>query len=143
VDVFGVVGNAVDLPDDSPLMKVRVPAARARGIPSEDLMRLVAARFESPERGIDRYDALLAHLNCKSDVPATVREHLRELQEVRNVVVHRGGLADERLRRIARTFSPSIDQPLHLDREQISSYVNAISAWIEGVEARVRSLCEG
>jgi hypothetical protein len=50
----------------------------------------------SMQKGIGRFEAILAPLGLGGAVPDAVRRTIFELSEVRNVIVHRRGFADKR-----------------------------------------------
>lgn len=137
-DVFVTVAGGIEIDEAHPLSKVRVPLALFEKLTSEERLRLLGSRYETRVTGVDRFDELLDVLHCKPEIEdLNIREHLRELQQVRNVVLHRGGIADHRLANLVRTFAIQAGDELELTHEQLMAYASALNTY--GVRVVVKA----
>jgi hypothetical protein len=95
------VRQPIPLPAPGALAKLKGPIAPFIGADSAVQSELVAdALWQSVEgtfTSVERFDAVLDRLGFSGDLHTTTREVLLELAEVRHCVVHRNGLADQRL----------------------------------------------
>ena len=133
------IAAVTELAEDHPLGRVRVPLTVFNRLSEEDQFRLLADRYDGPERGVDRFATLLEMIDAKPNITAETRHHLRELQQVRNVILHRGGIADQRLCNVARTFEPERGVAIRLDEDQLGAYAQAINNFeFETVTATLR-----
>jgi hypothetical protein len=78
--------------------------------------------------GVGRFESLLSAVGYGGEVDDLVRRALLELSEVRNVVVHRAGKADERIVERCPWMTLSKGSRLQLTRRDFSRYV-AASDW--------------
>jgi hypothetical protein len=115
-DLFTVVCACVELADVDRIAKIKIPLAQFVGMSEAERYQTLWRILESNERGdaADRWDALLGLIGVSVDVAnvatipdwptrtnASVRSDLREAQQVRNVILHRGGRVDRRLERVS------------------------------------------
>jgi hypothetical protein len=106
-----------DLTEVDAISRIKVPLAQFAEMTEDERYLSLWGALESGERGsaVDRWDAAFGHLGLQIDVEAvqrapgwpertnaSVRATLRELQQVRNAILHRGGRADRRLEQFSQ-----------------------------------------
>jgi hypothetical protein len=65
----------------------------------------------------DRFEALLDFVDLCGPIAESVSRDLRELEQVRNVIVHRNGVVDRRLVEVAYVVAAEIGDHLRLTRD--------------------------
>jgi hypothetical protein len=84
------------------LSKIKVSWAEVETLTDEELMRLLIQNLEVSSGaknrvGIGRFEAVLTPLGFSLDVDPRAKKYLLELKEIRNVILHRGSVADARI----------------------------------------------
>ncbi|MBZ5695006.1 MAG: hypothetical protein LAN36_06565 [Acidobacteriia bacterium] len=92
----------------------------------------------SMQKGIGRYEAILAPLGVEGAVPDAVRRVIFELAEVRNVLVHRRGFADKRFVSSCPWFGATLNNELPLKEEHFLRYELAVSCYLLEIDLRFR-----
>ena len=82
--------------------KTRIPLALFESVEKDERMRLIVSEFDRNEltgrrHGVDKCEAALETLGLSGPVTSEIRQGLCEIHHVRNVLVHRGGVADRRI----------------------------------------------
>lgn len=83
----------------------------------------------SDRRGIARYEKILEAVGLRGDVPATLREVLNELCEIRNAVVHRHGICDFRVEQRCPELSLKLGAPIRIRHLDFEIYVLAADTY--------------
>lgn len=73
-------------------------------------------------RGVSRFESLLEPFSLGGPLPDGCAKTLFELQQVRNVVAHRNGIADRRLRSECPWLKVKLNQPVLISRQILDSY---------------------
>jgi hypothetical protein len=81
------------------LSRIKVSWADVEALTEEELMRLLIKNLEvssgaENRAGIGRFEAVLTPLGFSLDVDTRAKKYLFELKEVRNIILHRGSVAD-------------------------------------------------
>lgn len=113
---------------------VRVRVAEYESLDGEDRMRYLVGVLERElatalKPGTGRFDCLLKPFGIHPNVTPEQRRDLSELAAVRNVIVHRAGLADARLVELCPWLLVKIGEPVIVGREAFLRYVEASSAY--------------
>jgi len=97
--------------------------------PTEKTARRAFKRFENQVREVlDAGPALVEMLNrsgLRVKVSEEVQETLTEINEVRNCILHRGGVADERFAESAPNLGLQPGEPVRLTTERMMHYLGA------------------
>jgi hypothetical protein len=72
------------------------------------------------------FEALLDFVDLCGPIAESVSRDLRELEQVRNVIVHRNGVVDRRLVEVAYVVAAEIGDHLRLTRDDDVRYLGAI-----------------
>jgi hypothetical protein len=92
----------------------------------------------SMQKGIGRFEAVLMPLGLGGAVPDAVRRAIFELSEVRNVLVHRRGLADKRFVSSCPWFGVKSGDELMLKEQHYDRYELAVRCHLLEIDLRFR-----
>lgn len=81
-------------------------------------------------KGIGRFETLLDVFGLGGPVSATVRRDVHELQQVRNVLVHRRGIADRQLLEACPWMDVAIGDQVVVTSEDLLRYVRALDSYL-------------
>jgi hypothetical protein len=100
--VLGILMNEPNELNNEAFSNIRVPLANFEALEKEDRMRLLIEevnRLNSSHRsqGIDAFERLLEKFLLSGAVKAETKKDIWEMNNVRNVIVHRNSIADRRL----------------------------------------------
>jgi hypothetical protein len=82
--------------------KIRIPLGVFESLEKDERMRLIASEYERSEitgrrHGSERCEAALEPLGLSGPVEPDIKKDFHEIHHIRNVLVHRGGIADRRI----------------------------------------------
>lgn len=92
------------------------------------------------KRGATRFESLLEPFGLSGLVPESCSKTLFELQQVRNVIAHRNGRTDRKLRTDCPWLKLKIDQPVLVTRPMLQAYGRAAGEYFFAVYCRVCAL---
>jgi hypothetical protein len=135
--------NQPDALQRDPLRRLRVRLGEYESLAREDrpsylldlLEQEVAAGLKP---GVGRFETLLDIFGLAGAVPDFVRRHLFELSQVRNVLVHRRGIADRRLVEQCPWLQLQIGDCVVVRNEQMGRYITAAFAYAMTILQRLR-----
>jgi hypothetical protein len=79
--------------------------------------------------GINRFETLLAPFNLSGDVPDEIGKSIFELGHIRNVLVHRAGIADKRFVESCPWLSLSVGDEVRVTHGQLENYADAVQQY--------------
>ena len=100
----------------------------------DELERDLGAPFK---QGVNRFEALLSVFGFSGRVKKSIRKDLFELSQVRNVIVHRRGIADRRLVEACPWLSVKAGEPLTITPDAHRRYFEALYGYVKVLLARV------
>lgn len=111
---------------------------------SEFLLGKLKSSVKAPlQRGVGRFEALLDPIGLGGSVDPLVARVFIDLSETRNVIVHRGGVADKQfLSRCPWNHTPTGDK-LQVRKRQFDWHACAADWYVVEVDARLESLRGG
>jgi hypothetical protein len=105
-----------------------------------DLMDLnVSAALK---QGVTRFERLLETVGLGGEVPDGLGKTLFELQQVRNILVHRQGVADKRFCCACPWMNATPSQRLSISTEQYGPYFRAAMKFTTGITLRIAKTFE-
>jgi hypothetical protein len=121
--------------------KVRIPLGRFMTLETrqeqvEDLLVLLSTGL--PNQGVNRFESRLELVSLSGAYNGKVADAIYELQQLRNVFVHRGGIADRKLVRSCPQLKLSVDQPVRVSAEMFEMYLDALTHYALRVANRIR-----
>jgi hypothetical protein len=95
------------------------------------LVELLEQELASPlKRGATRFESLLQPFGLSFQLPGGCAQTLFELQQVRNVIAHRNGRTDRRLRSDCPWLKLKINQPILISRNMLQAYSGAAAEFL-------------
>jgi len=125
-------------------MRVKVSVGEFEELQADDRMRLLldeAKRLLRLEQriGVNVFESVLDTVGLSGPVDEPVAKHVLELQQLRHVLVHRGGVADRRLCGRCAWLSFKPGERVMLKRTDLTRLLRAVQSYAEQVEGRVRT----
>jgi hypothetical protein len=127
---------------EKPFAKLRVRVAEILSLEESERTRLLIEELDRSladcvPAGIDRFEAVLKAIGLNGDLDPGVRRALVELYQIRNIYVHRGGLADRHFRRVCPWRSESVGEPIRVLPEHIYAYSTVVTSYAHALHDRV------
>jgi len=125
-----------------PIQKLKVCLGEYESMDSDERCYYIVDRLEQEiesrnRRGVDRFEALLAAFGFKSPLDKRVKRDLLELYHVRNVLVHRRGVADRRLVQACPWLHLSAGEQITVTPESYHKYLHAVGIYVLELIVRV------
>ncbi len=93
------------------------------------------------KRGVSRFQTLLEPFDLDAHVSKECADAIFELQQVRNAIAHRDGVADRRFFADCPWLRAELNQRIPISSDQLSKYaLHALTYW-RAVLARVQAIC--
>lgn len=111
---------------------IRVRLTEYESFSGEDKMRYLLGILERElaaalKPGVGRFECLLKPFGIHPNITTQERRDICELAAIRNVIVHRAGIADARLLELCPWLNQQIGNPVLVGREAFLRYVEATS----------------
>lgn len=125
------------------LKEVRVRVSEYESLTGEDRMRFLVEKLQdefgrSSKPGISGFTNIFEIFCVNVTVSQNARRDLNELAALRNVIVHRAGVADSRLSELCPWLSVDIGDSIRINRSDLFRYVNAASEYAVAVIVAAR-----
>jgi hypothetical protein len=91
------------------------------------------------KQGVGRFESTLEVFGLGGSVPDTIKKDLFEFGQVRNVLVHRNGMADARFVLACPWLKLSTGQAVTVDEARLTRYFHAVSEYVNLLIARLKS----
>jgi hypothetical protein len=133
--------NASALTSDA-FSKIRVRVAEYEQLQGEDRYLFLVDRLEqelsSPlKTGAARFESLLESIGLAGHVDEDDAKTLHELCQVRNVILHRYGVADRRFVEACPWLSYKVGDPVHISARMIENYLLGVQSYLVRLVTRV------
>jgi hypothetical protein len=120
---------------ESPWCDLKVKLGEYERLDEEQKAYFLVAAIEQStasalKRGVNRFETMLDTIQLSGPIDDNVKVTIHEMQQVRNVVAHRRGVADARFCAACPQFGLSIGQKLRVGHKQWHQYTDAIGAYI-------------
>jgi hypothetical protein len=124
--------------DDNPsvlgepaIAKVRIPLATFQALDHQDRLRFIVTELQRDLRvdlknGATKFEPLLKVLGLDGPVDRRVRAVLFDAQHLRNVLAHRGGVADKKFVEACPNLGFHVGEPIMIDGDSFGRLVNGI-----------------
>lgn len=93
--------------------------------------------------GTERFEAVLALFKLNGQVESELHRDIKELHQVRNVIVHKAGVADRRLVERCPWMGLEIGQELRCGDDDVIRYSNASTKYVNQLFERVGAHFDG
>ncbi|PMS38049.1 hypothetical protein [Trinickia symbiotica] len=126
---------------------VRVRISEYEALSGEDRMRYLVGHLEREfaaalKPGVGRFECLLKPFGIFPKITDAQRRTLCELAAVRNVIVHRAGIADSRLLELCPWLDIEVDRHLVVGRRMFLGYVEAANAYATSLVNAAKAVAE-
>ena len=140
--LVGILTNEPILLQSDFFAKMRVPLADFEMLEKEERMRLLIRELgRTPgagrKQGVDQFEALLSHFALSGNVERQVKQDIREINHVRNVIVHRGSLADRTLTEGCPWMNLKIGDKVLVTPVSFRRYSHALESYVLEITYRV------
>lgn len=140
--IVAVLLHDSDIRKSELFMRVKVRVAEFEELDSDDRMRLLldeAKRLLRLEHriGPNVFESVLDTIGLSGPVDDALSKHILELQQLRHVLVHRGGMADQRLCGRCPWLGLKPGERIMLKRTDLSRLLRAVQSYAQQVEGRV------
>ncbi|MFF0157613.1 hypothetical protein ACFYRY_08755 [Streptomyces sp. NPDC005263] len=141
--VISWVSMFPELLANSAFAKVKVPLAEFQAMSDEDRTRFLVNEVQRDLKvdlrgGVSRFEALLGAVGLDGRVDKRVKQALYDLQNVRNVWAHRGGVADRKMAKNCPHLPYTEGQRVAIDKEELNRYMQAVSLYCMTIIYRCR-----
>lgn len=87
--------------------------------------------------GVTRFEALLGPIGFAGEVKRSVNQDIFELSQIRNNLLHRGGIADKQLVKSCPSLNLALGDKVIVNRELYEKYYQAISQYVLVIAIRL------
>lgn len=102
------------------------------------LVDLLEQDLASPlKRGVTRFESILEPFSLSGSIPDGYAQTLFELQQIRNVIAHRNGRVDRRLKSECPWLKLRLNQPVAITEEMLNKYAEASGTYLVTILYRV------
>jgi hypothetical protein len=124
------------------LARLRIPLFEYDSLQSDERMRFVLNALENElnatfKPGIGKFESVLKEIGLRGAVKEAVKKPLFEMAAVRNVLVHKTGIADQRFVRACPWFGVKIGEPVLVSIERYAEYRKRVLQYASILTARV------
>jgi len=145
--LLGMLVNERHLLKKSEFADTKLSLAEFETLEKEDRMRfllddLKGSRAMRGKRGADRYEALLEVFDLSCAVKPEIKQAMFEMQNVRNVIVHRGSFADRRFVKSCPALNFKIGEKIVVSEPMFTRYVNSLLEYAISLMHRLKAKYE-
>lgn len=121
-----------------PLARVKVSIPEVLSLSEDERADLLATQLldelGGPQKlGIDKFHDSFEFVGMKFSIKREWRQPLREMYAVRNVILHRAGIADRRLLSACPWLSYSLSEPIKVTPARVGTYLEACRAYVNAL----------
>jgi hypothetical protein len=128
------------------LARIRVQVGDYEVLEGESRMRYLLNLLEREigatlKPGAGRFDSLLKPFNIDPRLDDKLRRDLNEMAAVRNVIVHRAGIVDQRLLQLCPWLSYKLNDPIRVHRSDVIRYLESASNYAAALIESAQQIC--
>jgi hypothetical protein len=140
--LLGILLNEPEILRKEEISKIRLPLAKYEELDKEERMRFILSELARAQttaaHGVNAFENLLRVFDLSGEVDEEIRKLLWEVNHVRNVIVHRGSLADLRLVQSCPWLNLKTGDRVLINHEKWGDYAYAIGRYVDTVRNRLR-----
>lgn len=123
--------------------RVKVPLAEFESLDQDERVRLLVHELEDSLRaslkaGTSRFEVLFDTIGLSGQVPSGIKRDLFEMNQVRNVIVHKASVADRRLAESCPWMGVKPGASLRVGKNDMARYDHAVHEYVLSLINRVR-----
>lgn len=116
------------------IQRIKIPFSQFNSMTAEERIFYVIDSIEREtqskfKQGISQFEFVLDVFGLSGEVPDITKKTLLELCNVRNVIVHRGGIADKRLLNICPWLNLTVGDPVYVDARMFFQYLHEVGIY--------------
>jgi hypothetical protein len=140
--LVGVLMNESNWLQSETFFKVRIPLAEFEALEKEERIRFLIQEIErhhspSQKRGVEGFERLLGYINLSGAVDPDIKKTIWELSHIRNVIVHRGSVADRRLVQSCPWLGLKVGDKVTVTHDVVGKYYHALGEYLTTVLYRL------
>ena len=140
--LLGILINEPESLNAEAITKIRVPLAKYEALDKEERMRFILQELARGQaitigQGVSAFENLLCVFGLSGEVDDGVKKSLWEMNHVRNIVVHRDSLADQRFVQACPWMNVKPGDRVLIDHERFWRYIDAVSGYLKSLRQRV------
>jgi hypothetical protein len=133
--VVGILMNEPEVLRSDTFSRIRIPLAEFEVLDKEQRMRVLITELSrnsagGRKQGLAGFEAILASVHLDGAVDETIKKTIWEMHHVRNVIVHRGSLADKRLVDNCPWMDLKIAKKVTVSHQMLAQYGEALARYI-------------
>jgi hypothetical protein len=137
-----------DLLQNDALARVRISLAEFETLEKEERIRRVLDEVGrgpglGKKQGVYAFETMLAPLKLAGDTDPEIRKTILEMYHIRNVIVHRGSLADRRLVEGCPWLGLKVGSYVAVTHESLMKYGHALCEYSLTVSERLGNVTTG
>lgn len=137
----GIMFNEPHHLKNEALARIKVPLTQFETLDKEERIRYLIAELErgaaGAKRGIDCFETVLRCVGLDGSADDETKKSLWEMHHVRNVLVHRGGIADRRLTESCPWLSLEPGKLVVIAHDKLGDYYNGTIVYASEVLIRI------
>ena len=131
--------------NDKALTKLRVRAAEFLRLDETERTRMLIEELdrsliESCPAGIDRFEGILSAIGLGGELDPVIRKALVELYQIRNLYVHKGGIADRHFKKMCPYREEMVGEPVRMSPRLIHGCATIVTEYVRLVQGRLGDL---
>jgi hypothetical protein len=145
--VVNVLMSQPDLLRNEVFAKVRIPLAEFETLDKEERIRRLIDELErgpslGKRQGVYAFEMLLVPVKLASDTNPDPKKTIWEMYHVRNVIVHRGFIADKKLVEACPWLGLKVGDPITVTHESFMRYGDALREYGSTIIRRLGKRCD-
>jgi hypothetical protein len=140
--LVGILANEPAVLLNEAFSKLRISLADFEMLDKEERMRLLIEDIErglgsSRKQGVDYFETLLDRFSLSGAVEEEVKRNIWEMNNIRNVIVHRASFADRRLVKNCPWMGLKVGDKVTVTHKSIHRYGSSVWAYVLGLIYRL------
>ncbi len=140
--LVGMLLNENDLLCSEPFSKVRIPLVEFELLDKEERIRFLVdelgrGQVLGRKQGIEGFEAMLNLVGLAGSVDPEVKKSIWEINHLRNVIVHRGSIADRRLVQACPWLSLNLGDKVKVTHKMLHTYYEVFHQYLMTIIRRL------
>lgn len=118
---------------DEQFQKLKVPLVEFHQMDEEDRLGAIYSQIERDTRagdGVTRLEQLFKYVGLEGSVDSKTRKAIFELQQVRNLIVHKAGIADPKFVKACPWLNIAKGQKIRVTHKSFGDYGDAVQTYV-------------
>lgn len=125
------------------ISRLKIELGEYENLDSEGRMRYVLDEIKRSTKadlkvGVGRFESILEKLEVSSGVSAELKKQLMGLSQIRNILVHKAGIADRRFAESCPWFGFKVGQRIQVTAAMFEAFESAVPEYIATIVRRLK-----